>query len=562
MKKIILLIVILFINKTGYSNTEFTKTERTKNLIYIWGLLKYKHPNVSRGNFNINEEFINEFKKIEALKSKKEFNEELLSWIQKFDSKKYKYKVDANFLQTNNLFTKNADFSWIDKTTFSPELISTLNKIKDNSNYGDYYASVNKMSSQIEFNNDNSLEGFDVTKKTHRLLFLASFWNKMRYWNVNIYLTETPWNSVLTQLIPYFLKESKTSFYLAKDKLIAKLNDSHSNYNASSLFHNKNRKFSLYGGRIVNDTLVVKTIFNKSLAEKENIELGDLIYAINGKKLKNYYIEKFSSRISASNENYLKSIISKTFYLLSNDSDSLQISVLKKNKTKLNTHINLYKFNNFKYEVARLDTIKKKKWNKISDKIGYINLKEINKKELRKAFKELKNTKGIIIDLRNYPRNLKVSTVPDFLYRKKKIFMKILTPLVPSYGNYDTQTKLKILNNPFSAGKSNINYYKGKIVLLVDRSTGSMAEYFGMAIQQAPNCITVGEQTFGAVMNRNTIILKDSTKVDFTGNGAFYPNNKNVQREGLKIDYVVKESAKNYNSNKYIEEAIKLIKQD
>jgi hypothetical protein len=43
--------------------------------------------------------------------------------------------------------------------------------------------------------------------------------------------------------------------------------------------------------------------------------------------------------------------------------------------------------------------------------------------------------------------------------------------------------------------------------------------------------------------------------------GAFYPNDIGVQRNGIKIDYEVKESAKNYNPNQYIEEAIKIINQ-
>ena len=199
------------------------------------------------------------------------------------------------------------------------------------------------------------------------------------------------------------------------------------------------------------------------------------------------------------------------------------------------------------------------KWKKFNKEIGYINLKDINKSELKNAFKDFKNTKGIIIDLRNYPRNLKATDLPYFIYPKKKVFMKILTSSAPGIGKYDSQSVLKIIKNPFAAGRNNKNYYKGKVILLVNRITGSMAEYFAMAIQGAPNCITIGEQTFGAVMNRNEVILKDKTKIDYTSIGAFYPNNKNVQREGLKIDYYIPEKVKKFDNYQYINEAIKLI---
>jgi C-terminal processing protease CtpA/Prc len=123
------------------------------------------------------------------------------------------------------------------------------------------------------------------------------------------------------------------------------------------------------------------------------------------------------------------------------------------------------------------------------------------------------------------------------------------------------QAPLKFLKNPFAAGSKNRKYFKGKIVLMVNRSTGSRAEYFAMLIQQSPNCTAIGEQTFGAIMNRIEITLSDKTTIDFTGMGAFYPNDIGVQRNGIKIDYEVKESAKNYNPNQYIEEAIKIINQ-
>ena len=418
MKKSILLIIILLTFKISFSQNEITENQKTESLIYIWGLLKYKHPKVSKGDFDIDKEFISVFDKMKSIHTRNEFNLELFNWIKKFESKKIKYKTNTNFLETKRLFKKSADFSWIKNSFFDHELIELLNKIKDNYNYGDYYASVNKMSSAVEFKNDKNFINFNKKRKSHRALFLASFWNKMKYWNVNIYLTETNWNKVLTELVPEFLSDDETTYSLGKDKLFAKLNDSHSNYNSSYLFKNKKNKFSLYGGRIVNDTLVIRTLFNESLAKKENIELGDLIFSIDGKNLKQYYIDKFSNRISASNENYLKAIL-EPYYLLSNNSDSLKIGLMKKNKTVLKKYIKLYKYSDYKYKPVTLNIIGEEKWKTITQDVGYINLKEINKSELKKAFKTFNQKKGIIIDLRNYPKNLNKSDVPNFIFPKK-----------------------------------------------------------------------------------------------------------------------------------------------
>ena len=83
-----------------------------------------------------------------------------------------------------------------------------------------------------------------------------------------------------------------------------------------------------------------------------------------------------------------------------------------------------------------------------------------------------------------------------------------------------------------------------------------------MTIQQAPTCITIGEQTAGSVMNVVKFIMTDMTSINFTGLGAFYPDGQNVQRDGLKIDYYIKGSAIKYDTKLYIDEAIKLIEKN
>lgn len=556
-----LIVLFLFIPFFVFAQAKVSPVKKTEDLIHIWGLLKYQHPEVSKGKYDFDNEFITEFNKIQILETQEELNQEFERWIKSFDAKSTKYKSNENLLRIENLFAKNADFNWIENSSFSPVLVQLLSKLKNNALIGDYYAKVSPLTKMVSFSNDKGYANFDAKAASNRLLFLASFWNIMRYWNVNIYLTETPWSIVLKDLIPEFLSENPTTYELAKDKLFAKLNDSHSNYNSSYLFKEKTIKKSIYGGRIVNDTLVIKRVFNKDLADKEGIEIGDLICKVNNEKISSYYKKMFSDRISVSNENYLKSVL-EPYYLLSGREEKLTVEILKKDKTIKKVDINLYSGNEYKYEPFSWDENNIQKSKLIDETIGYVNLGMLNKKELKDVFKTFGKTKGIIIDLRNYPKNLSQSDVPKYLLPKGKQFMKALVPLAPSFAEYDIKTKLRFIYNPFSAGKKNKNYYKGKVILLVDRKTGSMAEYFAMAIQQAPNCITIGEQTFGAVMNRNPVILADKTEIDFTGMGAFYPNDVEVQRKGIKLDYEVVERALNYNSNLYVEEAIKLINKE
>lgn len=560
MNNIFLVIAIIFFQIT-YSQKTVTEVHKIESLINIWGLLKYKHPEVSKGKFDINEEFLNEFNRLASISNQEQLNAEFVNWIKKFDSEKSKYKNNPDFINTKNLFTKNSDYNWIENSNFNQELMDLINKVKNNSNFYDYYASINSFSNMVDFRNEKGYSNFNSNIKSNRILFLASFWNMMRYWNVNIYLTDTPWSKTLTELIPEFLSNDEINFENAKYKLISRLNDSHSDYSSINTTSNTFTKFPVFKGKTINDSLVITHIYNTDLAKKDIINLGDVIYSVEGKSLRNYYLDKFSHLISSSNENYLKYRTENFHILLSKNSDSIQIGLRKKDGKVYDKYIRLYKLSEYKSIPTNLESPKKEKIQQLSNDIGYINLDVINKIELKNAFKTFENTKGIVIDLRNYPRYISASDIAYYLYPNKKVFIKTLVSLNPGYGEYNSKASLRIINNPFSAGNDNSNYYKGKIILLVDRSTQSKAEWIGMAIQASPNCITIGEQTAGAIMNINRITLADKSTACFTGVGAFYPNDEGVQRKGLKIDYQVKENAINYNPNLYIEKAIDLIKQ-
>jgi C-terminal processing protease CtpA/Prc len=561
MKKI-LLFIFVFSSLITFSQTKVPESQKIERLIQIWGLLKYHHPEISKGKLNWNQEFITLYDKIEKIETNEQLNQELLSWITGFESESTKKLYKKKVYDQQKLFTKNYDYSWIETSNFNPILISKLHQIRENSNYGDFYASIDKLNNFINFKNDKGFDSFNYRIKSHRILFLASFWNVMKYWNVNIYLTDEPWSEVLKNLqLDFINADTEEKFEFAKMKLFSKLNDSHSDYFNDYIFKNVYNRFASFGGKLINDSLLVTTLHSKSLAAKDNIKLKDVIYEIENKSVKDYFYEKFKDFGSTSNLNNARNIYSY-YWLLSSNKDSMHVRFISADKKIESKYVKLYEYETYKPEEKENISIPKQEtFYELNTDIGFINLGKISKKELKTAFYSFANKKGIIIDLRNYPTKVNEDDIAKYLYPKKKIFVKILAPSKPSLGNYDMQAPLKFLKNPFAAGSKNRKYFKGKIVLMVNRSTGSRAEYFAMLIQQSPNCTAIGEQTFGAIMNRIEITLSDKTTIDFTGMGAFYPNDIGVQRNGIKIDYEVKESAKNYNPNQYIEEAIKIINQ-
>lgn len=551
----------LLICMVSFAQQRELKEVSSESIIHVWGLVKYKHPNVSRGGYDMDQEFLKAYSTLETIKNEEALNTFLKQWIKQFDSSKYPLKNDGIKVSEDKLFTVNARFEWIDSGLYDKELKSILTDLKDNTNYGKYYLTNRKISSIVKFDHEKPLPNFSNENESHRMLFLSSFWNSMRYGNVNIYLTDMPWDEVLTDFVPRFKTTVGIEFEYLKDELFVTLNDSHSNYEASHFLKNKVKRVSTYKTRNVNDSLVIATIYDPIGAEENNIDLGDIIFRVEGKSVKDYRDSTIGKYVSVSNPNYLKSYESMYFPALG-DQESMTVSIKKKSGEIIERTVPLLsgeEFNNFK-TVESL--FKEQKAPELGNDIGYLSLGNVTKKELSTFFKANSSKQNIILDLRNYPKNIRLEDIAPYLLPYKTTFFKALDWYGPALGQLDSKVGIAKIADPFVIGKENKDYYKGTVVLLVDHTTLSAAEYMGMGIQQAPRCITIGRQTGGAVTNRVEVPLKDGTTIDFTGYGAFYPNDKeyNVNRNGLKIDYIIPESASDYNVYADIQYAVDLIK--
>src|SRR5262249_10180104 len=79
-------------------------------------------------------------------------------------------------------------------------------------------------------------------------------------------------------------------------------------------------------------------------------------------------------------------------------------------------------------------------------------------------------------------------------------------------------------------------HYSGKVVILVDESTQSQAEYTTMAFRTAPGAVVIGSTTAGADGNVSTVPLPGGLSSLISGIGVFYPDNRPTQRIGILPD--------------------------
>ena len=140
--------------------------------------------------------------------------------------------------------------------------------------------------------------------------------------------------------------------------------------------------------------------------------------------------------------------------------------------------------------------------------------------------------KGLIIDLRCYPSHFIVFSVGKYLMPEPTEFVKFTFSSLAQPGQF-------VFSDPLEAGETREDYFKGKVIILINEITQSNAEYTTMALRVAPRATVVGSTTAGADGNVSQITLPGNVNTMISGIGVYYPDGTETQRVGIVPDVEV-----------------------
>ena len=83
-------------------------------------------------------------------------------------------------------------------------------------------------------------------------------------------------------------------------------------------------------------------------------------------------------------------------------------------------------------------------------------------------------------------------------------------------------------------------HYSGRVVILVDETTQSQAEYTTMAFRASSNATVIGSITAGADGNVSEFSVPGGLRSMISGIGVFYPDKRPTQRVGIIPDHTVR----------------------
>ena len=519
----------------------------------VWGFVKYYHPAVARGDYNFDAELLRVLPKVLASKDLKARSAVLSTWLTGLGPVPKCRTCREPAPDSTRLAP---DLAWLtDATQLSPALSQQLVYLQHNRNQGPhYYIKAAPGIGNPLFLHEEAYANQLAPDAGLRLVALFRYWNMIDYFFPYRYAIGENWQRVLPEFIPQFVAARTAEQYrLAALALIARIHDTHANvFNDKVLSDYKGNYYAPLWLRFVESQAVVAGYYDAPLGAATSLKIGDVVVQVDGKPVAD--IVKARQPITpASNEptqlrnvarDLLRGSTPQVALVVRRAGREFPVTVERVLANKLNLAMN--------YGTPDPSAAA---WKMLPGNIGYLALGTIHNADLPQIMASAKDTKGLIIDIRNYPSEFVVFTLSKYLLTQPKAFVRFSQLQATNPGFFERTQPLSV------APDRKVTTYPGKVIILVDELSQSQAEYTTMALRTAPRATVVGSTTAGADGNVSSIVLPGNVRTAISGIGVYYPDGRETQRVGIVPDVKAKPTLKGIaeGRDEVLEKAVQLV---
>ncbi len=493
----------------------------------VWGFLKYHHPQVTSGDLHWDYELFRVLPAILEAPDRQSANVVLLRWITNLSNV-------ASCSPCAELDQRDLDFSpdlnWIaDEASLGHELSHSLRSIQNNRVPGQqFYVSKVPNIGNPKFENELGYEKLKLPDAGFQLLALFRFWNIIQYWSPYRDVIGEDWNSVLIQFIPRVaLAEGADAYQRELLAFIAKAHDGHANLWSSLTVRPPVGKCLLpVQVRFVENFPVIGGA-SPAAPHDLALQVGDIITELDGIPVSKL-IENWRPYYATSNNAALMRDIGH--YIIRGDCGDAIIGIRRENRD-LKVTVKRVADSINDYDPGKHD-LPGPAFRLLSKQVAYLKLSAVKEDDSTRYVEQAAGTKGLIIDIRNYPSEFVVFALGSHLVDKETEFVTFTQSDLANPGAFHWTEPLSL-----SPEKP---HYTGRIVILVDECSMSQAEYTAMAFRSAVGAIVVGSTTSGADGNVSPFLLPGDLHTMISGIGVFYPDKTTTQRIGIKPNIEVR----------------------
>jgi C-terminal processing protease CtpA/Prc len=171
----------------------------------------------------------------------------------------------------------------------------------------------------------------------------------------------------------------------------------------------------------------------------------------------------------------------------------------------------------------------------LPNNIAYVDLDRLERDSVPAMFDAIKDTTGVIFDMRGYPRSTVWSIAPRLNVNGVRDGPGFYETFVT--GQHDREALRLGFAQQLRAADGPI--YTGKIVMLINERTISQAEHTGLTFEAVAPLTYIGSNSAGANGDIRHVELPGRVTVSFSGYEVTHSDGRQFQRIGLRPDIAV-----------------------
>jgi C-terminal processing protease CtpA/Prc len=359
-----------------------------------------------------------------------------------------------------------------------------------------------------------------------RMLALFRYWNIVRYWFPYRDLIDDGWDDVLREFVPVMMVADDTDAYrVAMLRLIARIHDTHATLPRALPLRPPTGTGQLpVVLRFIEDRAVVTGYSHAELGPATGLQPGDALLRMDGAAVDSL-VAAWTPYYPASNQPARLHDMART--LTRGPPGPVRLAVLR-DGAPLEITAQRAPLSTLNLDLGGTHDLGGAAFRMLDDDVAYLRMSGMDNERVSDWFLSAANASVFVIDIRNYPAQFGVFSIGSRLVTQPTPFARFTTGDARNPGAFHWTAPIQL--------QPATTHYDGTVVVLVDESSVSQAEYTAMALRAGSNSIVVGSTTAAADGNVSVIRLPGGLTTGITGIGVFYPDRTPTQRIGIIPD--------------------------
>jgi C-terminal processing protease CtpA/Prc len=507
---------------SGLALTELSQIQiaNLTTLGKVWGFLKYHHPAVTSGKLHWDYELLHVLPNVLEQRDMANANAAMAKWISGLGTTDPCNPCAR--LNDSDLHLR-PDIAWIeDESLLGPELSRSLRAIHANRPRLRQQLHVSLADARNPTFHEFAYKDLAFPDPGYQLLALYRFWNIIQYWFPYRDVIGEDWHKVLSEFVPRIaLAKDKHAYKLELIGLIARIHDTHANLWSGLDVRPPTGPCRIPATvRFIEGRAVVTDFVTPEAVHTSGLKIADIIASLDDVPVESL-VKQWAPYYAASNEPTRMRDIGRSMTL--GECGDVSVSVIREGREIKVTTARLRA-----PEDGRTHDLPGETFRLLSPDVAYLKLSSAKRLDAARYVEAAAGTKGLVIDIRNYPSESVVYTLGSLLVDQRRPFVRFTEAELSTPGAFRWTSPVSIAPRA--------PHYTGKVAILVDEISQSHSEFTAMAFRSARNAVVVGSTTAAADGNLSDFLLPGGEFGAISGIGVFYPDKRPTQRIGIVPD--------------------------